>query len=358
MILRKALQTSQVLRNGRYPSAYTQTHLAECTNQIAKYAYKAVEFHCPISVIPARNGSDASRTRWRGVWHTSPFAKYLWVRFQMAQVGDNTGTSASQDPYGKVLIELSNGDDVGTASFHWGYTTAAASDVPSNFGYGLLPLVDTNGNRVTITGDTDYYVTCSDEQSARMIGVSIFEECHPADTANGYVETAVSTGGPIEDCDRGPTGTQLGVIPILRTAWKRGAANLWHWASNIDSSAPGRITATSRNWIDQTVAFSDASHPSVKLDLTNRSTVRRTTVPVKWFVNAVMSPAAGTDGLITLVGLSGGSVATITINSTTQAWYSTTANIVAGEDQWALLLEGDGTNSCVLYASSLIQYEA
>jgi hypothetical protein len=79
---------------------------------------------------------------------------------------------------------------------------------------------------------------------------------------------------------------------------------------------------------------------------------------VVWYVYAKMTPAVGINGHVALKEQSGLVSQDIPITSTTAAWYSATFNVPAGNLKYDLQLKGDGTNSVVVYASSLIQYEA
>lgn len=345
---RRGLSTLKHFRNGMYPASYPHGFLVEETNRLVSLRTKAVELGCAISLIPSLTSS--SRTRWRAVYHSSTHAGYLWVRFEAAQVPLGTGAGpAGGDPYVKVLVEDSGGTDIGTAEFHYGANPGTSvSDTPSYFGAGYMQIVDTNGDAVQIDPQTDYYITVTDEGS-RAIAVSIYEEALEPTEANGYVEPATAAGAPIFDGERA-------IIPKLRDAWKRGAASLWHWSSNTDATAPTRTASTSRNWIDQTFSGSFGSgEPLVKLYLANKTTVRRTTVPCKWFVNA--SRATSGTATVSLVGLNAGIVAVQNITSSSAAWVSATVNLPAAEDSYVLLIAGTGTNAITFYASSLLQYE-
>lgn len=346
---RKALKTSQWMRNNLYVDAYVQSFLAEETNRICRWRTKAISFSTPIDAIPAVTGT--SRSRWRAVYRATTFAKYLWIKFELARCNLGAGAGgATGDPFGKLLVQDSGGATVGTAEFHYGANPGVTvSDVPSEWGTGYVAITS-GGSIVSLTPGTDYYLTVSDEQGARVISACVYEESAAGDTANGYLDGGVAAGGPIYDEDRGD------MVTMLRDAWKHNAAGIWYWASHTDATAPSRTTNTGANLIDQTVGFSAASHPGVTIDLANRSTIRRGTVPCAWYVYA--KQAAGTGGTMKLVGISGGILATLTITSTTAQWYSTTVNLAASSDRWGLLVAGNNVNATTFYASSLFQYEA
>lgn len=340
----RTFQYHQVARNGFYPAANTQLALAETANHINEWCTKAIEFRCPISAIPAL--SATARTRWRGVIHTSPFAENLFVKFEAAQINDNLGTAhASKDPFVKVLVEDSGGTDIGTAEFHFGYSVGS-NDTPNTFGTIRLPIVDANGVIVQVDPSTDYFISVSDEQSARAIGVSIYERHLGASTANGYARTEAVAGSPILSADRQT------LLTNLRNQWTDGAAGLWHWASNTDATAPTR-TGGDQNIIDASSTTPSASTPGATLDLRNRSTVRRSTVPCIWYVNA--SRTAGTAGVS--IGINGGTViATITPTTSSPAWYSTTFDLPATLTKYDILHSCSG-GTVTTYASSLLMLE-
>jgi hypothetical protein len=352
-----ALQSARYFRNGQYPDALAQSTLATETNRILRWRTKALDFTTPLSALPSMAFGSGSRTRWRAVYHASSHARYLWVHYLIQR---SYLDGATADPHGKLLLELADGTDVGTAEFHVAGTPSPdgsnAFVYPNNWRTGFVR-VSSGGSPVAITPDTDYYLTFSDEDHCRIIAASVYEESQLADTANGYVDGSKVAFSPIYDADRGS------LAPLLRTAWKRNAAGLWYWSSDEDATAPTRSSATLANILDQTVTgASTSSTPGAKTDVTYCSTVRRAAagtncVPVKWFVYAKMTPAAGTNGHVKLVDTTGFVAQDIAITSTVAAWYSASFSIPNGNNKLDLQLKGDGVNSVVVYGSSLFQYD-
>jgi len=348
---RVALKTSAWISNtDRYPDANVQSFLAEETNRICRWDTKAAEFSVPASSIPA--GASGSTTMWRFVVRSSPFARYFHVVFEMTKSGlDGT----LHDPSGKVLCELSDGTDVGTAEFHYGANPGAADNFyePSNWGTGYAT-ISSAGSKVTLTANTDYYFTVSAEDHGRIVGVAVYEEMLASDTDNGYLNSGVTAGGPIYDADTSA------MVPLLRAAWKNGCG-LWHWASHTDALAPTRTSGTRANWIDQTitgVGNPATSEPGVGLYLANKSTERRVTVPCKLFVFAKMSTGAVT-GHVYLHSADSGEAVDISVTSATAAWYTATVDLAANDtNRYVLRIMGDNINTLTLYAATLIQYEA
>jgi hypothetical protein len=128
--LRAALQTRKLIRNGAYPDMAAQSWFDDETNRIVAYRTKSCSFSTAITRIPAL--SATSRPRWRGVIHTSSFAKYLWVKFVLAQVPLGAGGgSATGDPYGLLTVKDVGGTTLGTAEAHFGANPAATvNDFP------------------------------------------------------------------------------------------------------------------------------------------------------------------------------------------------------------------------------------
>lgn len=352
--LRVALQTNKFLRNGSfYPDASVHSYLVDETNRISAYRVKTLaSFSCPISAIPAM--SATARTRWRAYVHTSPFAKYIYARFVIAQSPQLNGAGgfighASADPYAQLLVEQTNGTDVGTAVRHYGAIyTDTANDTPGGFDLSKRKL------DATVSGDTDYLLTVSDEQGARIVACDVYEACADLDTSNGYLSSAAIVGdGPIFDAHVGS------VASALRTHWKRGASSLFTWASNTDATAPVNATATYKNVIDTSITTVSAATHGWTLDLTNRSTVRRASSGVPAIMYAYCK-TAGASGNVVLKDSGGTILATCNTTSGTAAWISSGAfYLPATAAKYDVHLNmASGVGNTTAYAVSLLQYEA
>lgn len=339
--LRLPLQTNGRMRNGLYPNAYAQTFMAEETNRIARWRTKAFEHSTPPADLPAK--VIGSRIRWRAPFHASTHARYLWIHFLMSKTGLD---GALGDPYGKVLVELADGTDVGTAEFHYGANLGATTglDVPSKWAEGF-ELVRSGGVPVELTPGTDYYLTFSDENYGRMIAASAYEESLQADTDNGYIQTLSVAGAPIFDSDRS------GPIGILREAWKSNASGLVYWSSDTDATAPTRVANTIANIFDQTISAVSASSPGFTLPMARRSTVRRVFVPVRFYVYAKITSGSGNVSLLnsTPTGVQVGP------NSAVAQWYTVDDVLVAADDKYDLRLTSNGVGTLTVYAAALIQ---
>lgn len=343
---RAALRTNQYARNGTYPAAYMQAYMQEEANHLLWVRSKQVgRWTCPIQSIPATNTAGTSATRWRFVTHSGTHASRYYARMIAAR-SYTDGTDA--EPFVRLLIELSDGTDVGTIDFHMS-NVQKSSDTPNEWHETVLPLRDSNGDIVELTPDTDYYGTFIDFDGGRLISATVYETSLAADTDNGYLPDGPVAGSPVFDEDRGDLTT------VLRTAWKRNAANLWHWASNTDSAAPTNATATDTNVIDGSTSVSGAS-AGATLDLRNRSTVRRTTVPCKFFVYGKNTVGVGSNGQVQFKDSGGTNLLTVNLPSTTAAWFSGTVNLPATQAKYDVTFDS-GAGTTTVYAFSLIQYE-
>jgi hypothetical protein len=348
-VLQPALQTNQVIRNSSYPSTAVQSFFQQQTNFILRHRAKEVaSFASGIDDI-ALGGFTGTQSNWRFAYRSSSHARHMFVDFVMAM----GYKGSSDDPFCSMLLENGAGTDIGTATFHYGATDEDIPDQLSTFG-SSRQAVKSGGVIVELAPDTEYFGTFSSTDGGRLVSATVYEVSLDPDTDNGYCTSGVAISSPVMDEDR-----EL-VVTNLRDAWKHNAAPLWHWASAVDSAAPTRTTATSRNWIDQTLGAGGviASDPAVTLvQLPKLSTVRRVTVPCKWWVHAKLASGVG-PATVTLVGQTAGVVATIGVVTATAAWYSADVDLDAVSDRYALHMTGDGVVAMTLYASSLYMYEA
>ncbi len=353
-------QSLQWLRNSSscFPDAQVQTHLLLGTNHILRWRTKEVfRGAWPIASVPL--SLLASRNRWRFAFHSSTHARYLRVRFVLAKCKTIFGAVAL-DPYAKLLIQTGAGATVGTAEFHFGLNGSAGADVLSDFGIADVTL-QSGGANVEIPANTALYGTFTDEGGSRIISACVYEVAYPATTDDDYMEPGVVAGGPILDTHRGL------MTAALRSAWKYNGAHLFNWSTSEDASAPSRTSTTAINVINSASAVSTAT-PGFKLDLTNRSTIRRTSggtayVPVMMRSYAKMSSGGGS-GTIRLLNSAGGDpgVAGISavnvVTSATAGWVERAFNLPATNAKYDLFIEGDAVRALTLYATSLFQYEA
>lgn len=342
---RKAKQTNYWVRNGPFfvPDATFHAFMASEANALCRWRGKSWSFFTPLASIPV--GAVASRPRWRFAFRSSSHAKYIWARFVMAQIGK------SGDPYGQFSL----GDNpnpalaapICTGIYHWGGLTGGGQGLGQGFAVGNDGVAT-----VAITPDTDYYVMISDEGESRIVACSIYELAAESDTANGYLAGGHVAGAPILDAHRGD------VVSMLRTAWKVNAAPLISWASNTDATSPTRTSATVANLITPTVTGAPtAASPGFTLSLARKSTVRRSP-NVPCVMKAYGKCAGAGTGHVYLTDSTGTDVADVTINSSTEQWFSTTFNLPSTDGKFDLRFKSDGANLLTVRAASVYQYEA
>ena len=337
---RPPIDAMRFARNNYFPEAGYITRLQEETNQIVGYRVKSWSFAGPCGSIPATD--PAQRTRWRCFLHTSSHHSYMWVRFVVASSGVTT------NPFVRADFVRSGGSSDGSADFYFGNNSAAVNDTPAYFGIGNVT-TDGSGTLAELVADTDYELTLSDIQGARLVAACVYEIAKTPDTSNGYIEAGLQAGSPIYDAHR------AAVVPALRTAWKRNGAPLITWSSNTDAAAPTNATATDKNIIDANTTVSSAT-PGFTLDLTHRSTVRRASSGVPC-VMRVYGLKSVNNGLVKLKDSGGTTLATATVTSTTGSWVSSGAFYLPATQAKYDITHSNSSGSVTTYAVSVMQYE-
>jgi len=230
------IQTAQHVRNGKYPGAELQNLIADRAGHAAlvrtKLVYRSPGFiigTADADLIPA--STSGTRYRWRFPYYSGPYAKHLFVEFQMAAQDNGSATS----PYGKLEISTSPSyaSVLYAATINWGSAPSAYPDVPINFGGGTTSLQDpatpTDFTAVTLTPLTQYYGRFADVDYARIQSVAVWETALAPDTDNGYAPNTVGAGSPIFDEDRRDPAD------MGRKLWAYGAQPLWHWSTDTDA---------------------------------------------------------------------------------------------------------------------------
>lgn len=338
---RPQLEVMQFARNGHIPDAIFHTAIAEHGNHAAAFHVRQVaRFSIPMQSIP---NHDATRNRWRFAFHSSPYAYTLLVCMAISYYPEGAG-----NPYGMCRIDDGMGT-IGDAIVSGGFRSTTATDVPAWISSGTAVLDDGAGAVAELDPDTDYYGTVSDNNDARLVSMTAWELSLPGDTDNDYVEQAFGLGQPILDVHRGDLAT------MLRKLWRRGAAHSWNWSVNLQSGPRTRTSATAANLIDTSVTTVSAASPGPTIDLTNRSTVRRGSVPMRLQVRAKMASGTGT---VLLKDDGGTTLLTISVNSSTEQWWSGTVDLPATSAKYDVQFAGNGTNLLSVYAVSLYPYEA
>jgi len=339
-VLCKQLQAKSWVRNGRFPDASMYALLTSQTNYLLKWRCKEVfGMWTPIQLIPARSGT---RTRWRFAFTSSPMARYVYVVMWLAS------SPGATDSYARLTIRDSGGAVVGTADVHAGTTAGSAPDTPAWMSIGTQILND-GTSPVEIPGAVDLYGEVTDQDS-RIVAITVYEEAFPADSGNGYIEGGFAVQQPIFD------GVRQQISNQLTSQWKFGAAHVEHWTVDQDASVRTRTANTAINLVDNTSTTPSSSTPGVTLDLLQKGSERRGTVPCVLQAYGGMS-AGGSFGHVELVDSSNVVVGDVLIQFG-NAWRSSIVNLPATVAKYDLRFKSDGVNTCSVYAASLYQFEA
>lgn len=339
------LEQHQFARNGKLPDAYLAAELADHINHASRYRLKEVaRFSADIMSFGDTAGNfSGERTRWRFAFHSSPYSSVLLARGWLAPCSTTNATG----PYVRVRIQDGTPTTVGDVQLAYGASSSDGGE-PHTFLALTDYMMSSPGEIATLPANTALYGTVSDFDSARCVGISIYEGSLLT-ALPGPCDEGLAIGRPIFDKDR------QDAITAARAMWKQGAAKLFTWSVNRDAVARTRSSSTAINVIDNSSTSVSAATPGFTLDLRYKSTVRRGTVPVT--IKAYGSIPAGA-GAAVLVDSGGVPVATVTINSATPGWFSTTCNLPATLAKYDLHYKGDGTNTVTLQAVSAYQYEA
>jgi hypothetical protein len=146
------------------------------------------------------------------------------------------------------------------------------------------------------------------------------------------------------------------MLTLATSLWKRGAAQLWNWSADLQSSPVSISSATFTNIIDATSTTVSASTPGATSDTRYCRTRSKSTVPCVFAAYGKMSGATG--GAIRLLDSSGSTLAEINSFTTTAGWHSTTVDLPAALDKLDVHIAGIGLQSVQIGAFSLYQYEA
>lgn len=352
---KKPVDIKRWVRNTRAPIAQVQNLLAEMAGYAA-YVRAPMRWRSPgmiyaagASLIPTSQAAE--RERWHFPIHTSTYALYLWGRITLAL--QNAGSLA--DCYARVSLRsgvLATDTVLATADTHWGGYSGTPSDVPSewaDFDFVLANPADSS-DIYEVTGETDYYLTVSELNYARIVSAELHEIALVPDTDNGYAPTNFADGSPIYDNDRAH------VVSMARRTWKRHAVPLAHFHADTDTRSIA-AAATARNPIDDSSTAVSAATPGYTLDMRNRTTLNRTSlgVPVEFRVYA-----DGTDadtGTVKILDSSGTEMLSVAVDQGGPRWYLTQGYLPATLAKYDPRYGGNTLGALVLYDFTLIELD-
>lgn len=325
--------------NGHYPSATYYRRVVDALNHLTAYRHKQVYSSSALlgdNTIGAAGANTIARFKFR----SGHGAKY--VRIILVLGKDITGGVAT-DPTVSVVI----GASINTSGPHsWGQSPTATTDAPSDWRIvnDVLP----------IDPDADYGCEVKTTDYARVLAVAVYELGEPtiSEAVDYYSGESFGADSPIYDAP------QARILEGLSNIWRHNGGTVCHWGLR-DGAARTRSSATAVNLVDNsTTGAPTAATPGWTLDLTYRATEGRATVPVEIAAYGAMSAGSGVSGTVLLVDSGGTTVATVTINSNTAGWFTTTALLPATAAKYDLKFAGDGVNTISVYAVSLNEWEA
>ncbi len=342
------IEPSQFARNGQYPDGFMQAELSDVANRCALFRLKQLACFGSYSQNVPSNGGDDERVRWRFRFVSSPYAAAIIFKASLAQ---GIPESSSSRPRVRLRVANNAGTTQGDAELNFGASGANESN-PEDLA-NIWTFVVSSGTTIWApTANTAYQGTISDLDCGRVIGATVYEVSLNTDAP---FNAGHGLGTPILDLHRQElvAGTGASANGGLRQMWKTQAAPLFQWTVQTAATARTRSSATAINVIDNAATAAAADKPGYTLDLRNKSTIRRTTVPVTFY--AYGADAVGTGGVVQIRDSTDTVVASITA-MTTAGWYTTTADLPATLAKYDLFYKGDGTNTFTLSHICAYQY--
>jgi hypothetical protein len=333
------LQPLQFARNGKYPDALLQTEMADLANHLALYQMKEIaSFGMTTTIRATASGTDP---RWRTRYRSSPNVVGIAAYGMLAQ------SNVEIPAYALIEFDTTAGSLAGSAELHYGTSALEASE-PDDCGFQFAILSDGSGVW-TPTADTIYDVTVNDVDS-RIGALTLYEICLNSGPpfSEGY-----AVQSPILDTDRSE------LLNAARLMWKRQAAPLFTWTVDDQATPRTRTSTTPINIIDNASTTVTAATVGFTIDLRNRSTQRRTTVPCVFEVYGRSQQAIGGDGSVLLLNSSGTTLATGTLVEAagTNAWDSVSVDLPATLAKYDIHFAASaGGDTVSLYAVVLRQY--
>jgi hypothetical protein len=338
-------------KNGQTPDSELAVRIADHTNQAALYRLKELaSFGSTPLIAPVNSGATV---RWRFPFMPSPYADAIIVRAWMAPATTSSATSPG------IKVRIESGLEVGgtpatigdgVIRYAGSPTGIAPADVPTNFPnlWTLVQTSELSNVFPTIPANTWLFGTVSEIDRGRCNSIAVYEAFR-ADVTAPPCQEGAALGTPIYDKDR------QDAITAARLLWKRGAGRFFSWSVNRDADVRTRTSATPINVVDNSSTTASSTTLGFYPNAIRRSTIRRGTVPCKFWVYG--SAAAGAGGIVQLRDSSNAVLATIS-GITTAAWYDTLVNLPATDAKYDVFYRGDGTNVFNFYACALTQYES
>lgn len=332
------LQAREHARNICYPDARFYQELAGANNHALAYRKKCVftRSHDLFTL-------DSGGATWRWHCHTGYGTSKLALCGVLGSPYNSTGVGSPipNDPFVTISVTKVGGATTDT-EWHYAGTNATPTDAPSEWG--------TFYTEISVDPNSDYTGAVTSTNYGRVITLTVHEI--GLRTVSGavdfYTEHEAVAGAPILDAN-----IQKSIEGPSKMLLKNGALQV-NWGL-YNGAARTRSNATLANLVDgSTTGTPTATTPGYRLVTTGRNTRSATTVPIRMAVYASIAAGSGT---VKLRDTSAADAVTVTVNNATPQWFTNTGALSVGTGQkYDLMWNGDGANTCTVYAVSFYEY--
>lgn len=338
---------------GRDPINYARNHIgpsgsgARDTAEYANYLLggrKKVLFRKSIRPTQAI-ASTADESTWRWAGHTGPLTTALNCKYVAIPLSGADYNNASRT----YIVMQENLTGAGTSTTNTSlYMTDEDEGTIVPDDYRLLE------QEFAITADTDYRFTLHVENGMRIISLTVSEinrlTVDTSTDTSAVDSTKFYQGGWIHDAP------VTDIFDAADKVWKRNGKTLVTW-SVAGTTAVTRSSATAANIFDQAVTTYGASTPGFPCVVTNSHSFDSNNVGVTMYCYA--SIPAGS-GKVKFLKDGGGELGSMTVNSSTAQFWTTTGNLdgTLTSDKLDIHIEGDGTNALSCWAAGAFLHVA
>lgn len=318
-------------RNGLTLSPIGMVNQIAAANHILKHRRKSFVSQVFYAPPPSGGGSETARFRYRFL--TGASATHVYIRALYWNTDSNTPSS-----YGRFDLKKQGGGttteyiEVEPVEF-----TTASDDIDLRE-YDLLIACDPES----------VYELLIYERNTRLCAISVSDYCD-GDPVDAISYNEMSIGGSIVNDAR------VSLASVINKIYKYNQSHLFSWAHDLfDIDAPIAQSTIDYMFPQSTDAADGSDKFEHWFDLTNVARRSKTTVPVTWWAYAYNS-GAGTSELYLRDGAT--VKATITVNSTTPQWWSTTVDLDASAIAYNFAHKTVTATNCTTEALSLYIYD-
>ncbi len=331
-------------RNGKAPDAWLINQFCESANQAVLFRTKEVfrgASGIGQSALALPLSAAGSRPRWRFSFHTGPYTKRLNVVLVMHPQDSGFTSNA----YTTVDILTTAGATASTASFYHGVSPTGST---AAFGFAYMKV----GQQFMegLTPDTDYTGVVTDVDYGRVVSCSIYELASLSENFTGYMPQNITGESAILDVYRENLST------ITYNLWRRGAATVFNWTCDPQSSPSTSTSATPTNLLNAFHTTYGATVPGYDFVMTGKERRSKvgTGVPVRFC--AYMDVPAANTGVVNLRNSAGASVIQISQAGAFTGWVQTTGVISSGK-HYITHHRSAGAGTVSTYACGAYEYE-